>query len=432
MLTLLHADSLLQAARDFAQSYIDCTDLGSAEERIQILARQIAGVMMSEVATKMSGKPTYRGVRIECECGRRARFKGYRGRFIRTLHGDVEVERSYYRCDDCGRGYIPWDAEQGLDERVWTPRVKGLMASICAALPYEASGRLIEQTTGLAIEESSAEEIVRDVGQRLRQEEQEAIIAAVDTGEDVCCERMPERLYVGIDAAKAHTDGSWHDIKTAVADEGIRAAAGKDTDTVADSRYIAAQETSEEFGRRIYTRAMQAGYGAARERIVIADGADWIWREVRNHLPESIKIVNYWHACEHIHSLARTLYGEGNPRGKRWANEHCRKLKEKGSGSLIRAMKRRKARSEEEREALRLEMGYFRKYRKYMNYPAYRAKGMMIGSGPVESACKVIVGQRLKQAGMRWTKAGADAVLAVRTALLSGELARIEHAARAA
>ena len=79
-----------------------------------------------------------------------------------------------------------------------------------------------------------------------------------------------------------------------------------------------------------------------------------------------------------------------------------------------------------------MEQGYFRKYRKHMNYPAYRAKGMMIGSGPVESACKVVVGQRLKQAGMRWTKDGADAVLAVRCALLSNELERIERAARAA
>jgi hypothetical protein len=371
------------------------------------------------------------GVRIECECGREARFKGYRKRFVRTLYGDVEVERSYYRCDHCGRGYIPWDGEQGLSERVWTARVKELVASICAALPYEAAGRLIERTTGFVIEESSEEEIVRDVGKCLRREEQEAIISAVDTGEEVSCARTSDRLYIGIDAAKAHTDGGWHDIKTAVVYEGIRPA-GKDTDTVTDSRYIAAQETSEEFGRRVYTRAMQAGYDTAKERIVLADGADWIWREVRNHLPESIKIIDYWHACEHIHGLSRALYGEGNPKGKRWANEHCRKLKEKGPGSLLRAMKRRKPRGEEEQEALRLEMGYFRKYRKYMNYPAYRAKGMMIGSGPVESACKVIVGQRLKQAGMRWTKDGADAVLAVRTALLSGELARIEHAARAA
>lgn len=431
MLTPSNMNSLLAAARDFARSHIGCTDITEVEDRISAVSRMVANAMMEEVAANMSGKPTYKGVRIICECGREARFKGYRKRFVRTLHGDVGIARSYYRCDHCGRTYIPWDKEQGMSERVWTPRINELVASICAALPYEAAAKIIERTTGVVIEESSEEEIVRDVGERLRREEQEAIISTVDTGEPIVCERAPERLYIGIDAAKAHTDGGWHDIKTMVVYEGIRQD-GKDVDTVANSRYVAAQENSEEFGRRIYAKAMQAGYGAARERIVIADGADWIWKEAGNHLAESIKIVDYWHACEHIHGLARALYGEGNPKGKRWAGEHCRKLKDRGPGSLLRAIKRRKPKNDSERESLRVEMGYFRKYKKHMNYPAYRAKGMMIGSGPVESACKVIVGQRLKQAGMRWTKGGSDAVLAVRTALLSGELGRIEHAARAA
>jgi len=431
MLIPANTNSLLFAARDFAFSFVDGASLTDVEDRIQTITRMVANVMMSEVAGKMSGKATYKGVRISCECGGTARFKEYRKRFVRTLHGDVEAARAYYRCDECKRGYIPWDAEQGLDERLWTARVKEMVASICAALPYEAASGLVERTTGLVIEESSEEEIVRDVGERLREEEQEAITAAVDVGEDIPCEENPERLYISIDAAKAHTDGEWHDIKTAVVYEGILSE-GKDTDVVANAHYIAAQEKSEEFGRRIYARAMQSGYERAAERIVIADGAEWIWNEVCNHLGESIKIIDYWHACEHIHGLASALYGEGNPKGKRWANEHCGSLRNKGPGGLLRAIKRRKGRNEREQEALRLELGYFRKYRKQMDYPAYRARGMMIGSGPVEAACKVIVGQRLKQAGMRWTKGGADAVLAVRTALLSGELSRIEHAARAA
>ena len=57
---------------------------------------------------------------------------------------------------------------------------------------------------------------------------------------------------------------------------------------------------------------------------------------------------------------------------------------------------------------------------------------MMIGSGPVEAACKSVVGSRLKGTGMRWSAAGADAVLAIRTALLGGEPARIAQSARAA
>ena len=431
MITPKSGNPLLEAARDFAISQMNTTDITSAEDDIQNIVRTVANVMMQEVAAKMSGKPTYKGVRIACECGRQAEFKEYRERWIKTLHGEVEVRRAYYRCGECKRTYIPWDKEQGIDERLWTPRVKELASTTCAALPYKAALGLVERTTGLVIEESSGEEIVRDVGNRLRLEEEKAIVAAVDIGEEVKNDASPVRLYISVDAAKAHTDGEWHDIKTAVVYEGNRAE-GAEMDTAVNSRYIAAQERSEDFGRRIYTRAMLSGYEKAKVRIVIGDGADWIWNEASNHFPRSIKIVDYFHACEHIYGLAQVLYGEGSPKGKRWAKEHCEKLKKKGPGSLLRAMKRRKARNEREREALRLEQGYFGKYRKYMDYPAYRAKGLMIGSGPVESACKVVVGQRLKQAGMRWTKGGADVVLAVRTALLSNELGRIERAARAA
>ena len=434
MITSATQNSLLEAARDFAVSHMNAKDITVAEDEIQKIVRTVANTMMKEVAAQMSGKPTYKGVRISCECGGQAEFKGYRKRWIKTLHGEVEIERGYYWCRGCRRTYIPWDKEQGLDKRVWTPRVKELVATTCAALPYKAALSLVKRTTGLVIEESSGEEIVCDVGTRLRALEEKAIAAAVDIGEDIVSEASPGRLYISIDAAKAHTDGEWHDIKTAVVYEGkmIVSSDGSEVDTVSNPRYIAAQEKSEEFGRRIYTKAMQAGYDKASEHVVIADGGEWIWNETRNHFPKSIKILDYFHACEHIYRLTSVLYGESNPKGKRWAKEHCKKLKEKGPGGLIRAIKRRKARNEQEREALRLEFGYFRKYRRYMNYPKYRAKGMMIGSGPVEAACKVVVGQRLKQAGMRWTAGGADVVLAVRCALLGGEYEQVERAARAA
>ncbi len=431
MITCAPRNSLLEAARDFAFSQLESTDITAAEDEIQRILRTVAGVMMREVAVKMSGRSSYEGVRMSCECGGSAEFKGYRKRWIKTLHGEVEIERAYYRCRDCRRGYIPWDKRQGLDGRIWTPRVNELVASTCAALPYKAALSLVERTTGLFIEESSGEEIVYDVGGRLRAEEKKAMSAALDIEKEVVTEASADRLYISIDAAKAHTDGDWHDIKAAVIYEGKRLES-KYVDTIDNPHYIAAQEKSEDFGGRMYARAMQAGYDRARERVVLADGADWIWNEVSIHFPDSVKILDYFHACEHIYRLASVLYGESNPKGKRWAKEHCKRLKERGPGSLIRAIKRRKARNKQDREALRLEFGYFNKHRRHMNYPRYRARGMMIGSGPVEAACKVVVGQRLKQAGMRWTKNGADVVLAVRCALLGGEFDRINKAARAA
>ena len=114
------------------------------------------------------------------------------------------------------------------------------------------------------------------------------------------------------------------------------------------------------------------------------------------------------------------------------AKGHCDRLEQCAPASLLRSLRRRKGKTQEQKEAIRLQVGYFQAHKHRMNYHTYRAKAMMIGSGPVESACKVVVNQRLKQAGMRWTKNGADSILALRTAVLSGQTERIQHIARAA
>jgi len=424
-------NSLLSAAAEFARTQVSCTSITDAEDAITEIVRAMATAMIQTLASQLSGRSEYEGAYIGCDCGKQARYRGSRRKDFQTIHGVVRVERGYYYCDHCKSTSFPWDGRQGLSKRMWTPRVKELVAGLCAALPYEQASALLTKVSGLSIEESCEEQIVADVGKALRAEDAEAIVSAVDTGRMTVSACKPKRLYIAIDAAKAHTDGDWHDVKVGVIYEGV-IPEGKETDTVSNPRYIAAQEISEDFGRRLYAKAVQCGYDNAVERVVIGDGAEWIWNEANNHLRSATKIIDYYHACEHIHGLARVLYEEGDKKGLRWATSHCHRLRNEGPKSFITAIRRRKARNEQQAEALRLQLGYFTKYRKYMKYRSYEAKGMMIGSGSVESACKIVVGQRLKQAGMRWTREGSDSVLAVRTALLSGELGRIESAARAA
>lgn len=431
MITQTDINPLLSAAAEFARSQMNCGDITEAEDAVTEITRAMADAMMQTLAAQFCGQREYDGAHIGCDCGKRARYRGLRGKDFQTLHGIVRVKRGYYRCDHCKRTSFPWDGRQGLSSHMWTPRVKELVASVSSTLPYEQTSLLLVRTSGLSIEESCAEQIVAEVGGALRREDAGDIVKAVDTGTMEISTCKPKRLYIAMDAVKAHTDGEWHDVKVGVIYEGV-IPEGKATDTLRNPRYIAAQETSEAFGRRVYTKAIQRGYDNAVERVVIGDGAEWIWNEANNHLNPAIKIIDYYHACEHIYGLARVLYGEGDKNGGRWAASQCKKLRNEGPGSFITALRRRKAQNKQQTEALRLQLGYFTKYRKYMKYPSYDARGMMIGSGPVESACKIVVGQRLKQAGMRWTREGSDSVLAVRSALLSGELARIERASRAA
>jgi hypothetical protein len=423
-------------AREWYKANAEASSLAEGEQLVLSLSRAVAQAMMEAAVQQTDGQKTYEGTSIPCDCGRRARFVKFRPRWIVTLCGEVEVTRAYYHCSACHQGYLVWDASQGLNTRDYSPGVKKMACQVCGRLHYREAALLIEELTGIRIEESSLEDIVGEVGGRLRQREEQRVKECFEGEKPVATEARPGRLYIGIDAAKAYIEDGWHDVKVGVVYEGEASGRGEhpEWDTKVGGCYVARQEPSAEFGKRIYTVAMGCGLAHAKEVVVMGDGAEWIWNEAEMHFGAYgyVGIVDYFHACEHIHDLAKVLYGEGNAQGQRWATEHCTTLEEKGPDSFIRALKRRKPKTEKQKEAVRIELGYFQRNRKRMNYPAYRQKGMMIGSGPVEAGCRVVVGIRLKGAWKRWSRPGADAMLSVRTVLLNGDYEELACAAWAA
>lgn len=404
--------------------------VGEAEQIASQVAQACGAAVVERLLPAVGGPASYGKSSRPCSCGRKAKFMGYRERGVGTLYGVVAVARAYYYCRHCHSGVAPWDATQGLDERLWTPHVKALVVQLAARLPYQESVELLEELLGLRIEDSSAEEVTIEVGQRMRAQEA-ALIAGVEEGEVLpLVPRAPERLYVGMDGASAHIDGSWHEVKTGVIYEGKPGDDG--FDGAHNAIYVAAQEPAERFGSRLYLAAAQAGVQGAKQVVVIGDGAEWIWNLADHHYLGATQIVDVWHAREHIYALAAAYYGPDSPQGKRWAQNHCRDLKTHGPGKLLGALKRMRPKTAAQQEAVRRETGYFTRNKDRMQYPKYRREGMMIGSGPVEAGCKVVVGQRLRGTGMRWSASGADAILAARTALLSNHPHLIAAAAKAA
>lgn len=369
---------------------------------------------------------------LPCPCGGKALFKQDRRRDVVSLYGTVSVKRAYYYCSRCGRSQIPWDSEQGLNQSSFTPRVKALVAQVAARSSYRDSVELLELLVGFTIPQSTAEAIVAEVGGRVRAEEQKLIQSCDAGGILPLVPHQPAWLYVSMDGTSAHIDKSWHEVKTGVVYEGLPGPDGRHT--CVNQRYAAAQETAEQFGARLYVTAAQAGVQQAQHTVVIGDGAEWIWNLSAHHYPDAIEIVDYWHACEHICDLARRYYGEGNIKAKRWADEHKRKLKFNADGpaSLLRALRRMQPTTPEQHEAIRRETGYFTRNQKRMQYASFRAAGLMIGSGPAEAGCKVVVGERLKCSGMRWSGPGADSILALRTRVLNRQWDVLERAAKAA
>lgn len=172
------------------------------------------------------------------------------------------------------------------------------------------------------------------------------------------------------------------------------------------------------FGLRVEREAVRRGFDRAERRVVIGDGATWIWKLADELFPGAVEVVDLFHAKEHLSDVAKAVHGPTSDLGRRWARDRHAELDEGRLDELLDALRVHAEGNEEARRC----HGYVTTNRHRMRYPEFRAQGLCVSSGVVEAGCKVVVGTRLKRSGMRWTLAGADAILALRACHLSGRL----------
>jgi hypothetical protein len=188
--------------------------------------------------------------------------------------------------------------------------------------------------------------------------------------------------------------------------------------------YVGAIETAEEFGKRIYLEAWKRGWSRAQKKVVMGDGAEWIWNNADQHFPGAIQIVDLYHAHQHLWGLARKLNPNQEAEQRRWIMVHQDMLDEGKIKDLVAALRCLDSSGSELAEKIRTEAGYFESNAKRMRYPEFRRQHLFVGSGVIEAGCKTVIGSRCKQSGMFWTVRGANAILALRCCQING---RFEH-----
>jgi hypothetical protein len=197
--------------------------------------------------------------------------------------------------------------------------------------------------------------------------------------------------------------------------------------------YTGAIETAEEFGKRIYVEAWERGWSRARKKVVIGDGAEWIWNLVAEHFPDAIQIVDLYHARQHLWEVARQLYPNDELKQKTWMKAHQKRLLDKGKiEKLVGALRSIDTANPQMAEKIRTEADYFERNAPRMRYPKFRRQHLFIGSGVIEAGCKTVIGSRLKRSGMFWTVRGANAILALRCSHLNGRFEDYWEGRRAA
>ena len=185
--------------------------------------------------------------------------------------------------------------------------------------------------------------------------------------------------------------------------------------------YTGAIETAEEFGQRLFLEAWTRGWSRALIRVVMGDGAEWIWNLAALHFPGAILIVDLYHARQHLWEVARRLYPDDPGKQKGWMKLHQKHLLERGKiGKLVEALRSIKSSHPEVVEKLRTEADYFERNAQRMRYPTFRRQHLFVGSGVIEAGCKTVIASRFKRSGMFWSLRGANSILALRCSYLNG------------
>lgn len=331
-----------------------------------------------------------------------------------TLVGSSRIRRAYYHCSACGAGQLPYDRHSGLGPGQLSNRLAAAGSLLAAQSSFEEASRTLEQLVGVRVDDNTLQQAAERAGAAALAAQDRQLQQALAQRQPPAASVRPARLYVSADGTTAPTRAGWQEVKCG-------AVYWDDPVEGRRLRYTARLEGCEAFGPRLWHLACESGLREAGEVVVLGDGAPWIWRQASQRFGRAVQILDWYHASEHVWACAHGLYGEGSVGAGRWADRMLGVLYERGGAALLDRLRRSQQSRPRPAEALGALIGYVVANVERMDYPAYRARGLDIGSGPVESACKRLVGGRLKGPGMRWTAAGAEAVLALRTAWFNGE-----------
>lgn len=373
---------------------------------------------------------------ISCDCGHQARYRQMRPKQLLTVLGNVCIERPYYVCAHCHQGQSPRDEELDVAGTEYSPGVRRMMAVVGSETSFDQGRQQLELLASLEVTTKAVERQAEAIGGDIAAGEQAQIDHAVQL-------ELPEILGPAVPVLYIEMDGTGVPVVAAetVGRSGQTPGEPAHTREVklgcvftqttvdhqgrplreeASTSYTGAIETAEEFGRRLYTEAWRRGWSRAKKKVVIGDGAAWIWNLAHQHFPGAIQIVDLYHARQHLWELSAKLFAAHEHQRQRWAAKLQRWLDQGRVEQIGKTLRGFPSPSPELGHLLTTEADYFQRNAERMRYPQFRAQGLFVGSGVVEAGCKTVVAARLKRSGMFWSVSGANAILALRCNRFSG------------
>jgi hypothetical protein len=319
------------------------------------------------------------------------------------------------------RGFSPLDEELGLVPGHLTPRLQESLVRLGTWMPFRHAAHELTFFTGVPLSEATARRTAEQAG---------AAYVAVQTAEVDDLERTlprppvgPARLLLSVDGAFVPlVGGEWTEVKT-LALGSIAEPVLEKGERVVHTRelsYFSRRSEAADFTRQALVETHRRGVETAGRVCAVTDGAEWEQGFTDYHRRDAVRILDFPHAMGHVAAAGRVVHGDATPAFAAWFEPLCHQFKHDAPDQTLNALRHliQQAQADgvspEAVATMQAQLDYLEKRRTMITYADFQQQGYPIGAGSVESANKLVVESRLKQAGMRWALVHVNPMVALR------------------
>jgi hypothetical protein len=370
-------------------------------------------------------------------CARRLSARPSVSRTVRTLVGDLEIERPYFYCRSCRLGTSPLDVALGLSAGQIQPEVQQAAVDLATEMPYETAAGMLERLSGIAVSSERIHTFTNQVAEGLS-------VLDVAPSRDAIDQRVAEVaagrfrrpvLVLGIDGAyvpsrpenargrrpgqaryrarRAMWRHAWYEAK------GFRFYLLDDERIVHVLSWHQVQ-SEDDLGNALKKIKDEGLIPEDTVRLcVIGDGAEWIWKHVQALFPDATQVLDYYHCSEYLHKVAYAQYGQ-TLQALEWVEATLTRLYQGQVSAVLGGLRRMQPVSDEAAKAINNCWIHLNEHRDRTSYGTFRRGGYPLGSGGIESSNKFICHVRLKRSGAWWFENSSNQMLALRCAKYNG------------
>ena len=320
-----------------------------------------------------------------------------------------------------GQRFFPLDRALGLLRGAYTPQVQEAITRLSSRMSYREAHQELELLWKVKISKGGLRDVTMrhgHVADALIQEKVAYLEATAPTPT-----AQPEQLVMCTDGAMVQlTSGEWREVKTVTFGEFGPHWDAKQRKVVTKTdniSYFSRVENAATFSRSALVEWHRRGGENAHTVVAVQDGALWIQSFIDYHCPQATRVIDFAHAQEYVATVGRAIHGAETDAFQQWYARMSKQLGRQPPQRTINELRllQRQHPDHPEGEAIELAIRYLEKRLPMIDYPHFRRRQIPIGSGNVESGHKVVMQQRMKQAGMRWAEENLNPMLALRVAL---------------